>query len=95
MVAVSLSWMAPFNGANVAGYRIKYGETTGGPYTSVKDVGNALSAVVDNLPDDRPTFFVVVAYNRFGQESVVSNEVTDNVAPDQPNSLKIERVEVG
>lgn len=91
MLNISLAWFASPS-PNVAGYKIKTGSAPG-VYDRVEDVGNVLTAKITDLDPAVPHYFAVTAFNAFGAESVPSNEVTDNVAPDAPFGLRITETE--
>lgn len=66
--------------SDLAGYKVYYGPGTKN-YTTIKDVGNQTVFVADNLPSGEEYFFAVSAYDRFGNESELSTEVSA-VVPD-------------
>lgn len=57
--------------SNLAGYRVYFGETSRG-YTEVVDVGNT---VMHFVPNEKPGFLAVTAYDTDGLESDFSEEV--------------------
>lgn len=67
---VNLAWDS--SPSNPDGYRIHYG-TSPGNYTQTIDVGNVTEYMVSELQTDVIYYFVVSAYNEFG-ESGYSNE---------------------
>ena len=67
---VTLAWDS--SPSNPDGYRIHYG-TSPGSYTQTIDVGNVTEYIVSGLQTDVSYYFVVSAYNEFG-ESGYSNE---------------------
>jgi fibronectin type 3 domain-containing protein len=77
----SLSWTKPTTNADgapitdLAGYRVYYG-TSSHSYSRNIDVGNATMYNVKKLHVGIPYFFAVTAYDRWGNESEHSNEVT-------------------
>ena len=73
---------------DLAGYKVYYGPGSQN-YTTVKDVGNQTVFVADNLPAGEEYFFAVSAYDRFGNESALSTEVSA-IVPD--SSLEVEAV---
>lgn len=79
---VTLVWDA--NTSGIAGYRLHYG-TRSGSYSRQLDVGLVTTAIVSDLADGTTYFFVVNAYNAYG-ESPPSNEVSDdpNATPTPP-----------
>jgi hypothetical protein len=76
--AVTLAWDAS-SGPDVAGYRIHYG-TQPGVYTSVFDVGPAVSGAVHGLVAGQQYYFRASAYNTSRVPSVLSGEVQAVVA---------------
>ncbi len=110
--AATLSWTAPTQNTDgtpltdLDGFKIKWGQTQGGPYTSEVDIADetATSAVVQPLASGN-WFFVATAYNAIGVESDVSNEamkvlglvtiidsigITVNPKPNAPSGLGVE-----
>ena len=76
--------------SDLAGYRVHYGPGSGN-YTTVKDVGNQTVYVADNLPAGEEYYFAISAYDRFGNESELSTEVSA-VVPDSSLQVDIEYV---
>jgi hypothetical protein len=74
---VTLAW-DPNSEADLSGYRIHYG-TSSGSYTSVRDVGNELTCTVTGLTAGETYYFAATAYNTSGLESDYSNEVVYTV----------------
>lgn len=68
------SWL-PNQETNIAGYKIYYGTTKGGPYPNVTDVGNPVAVngriygTVSGLTCGVKYYFVCRAYNTQGLES--------------------------
>lgn len=98
---VTLQWDANTE-ADLAGYKIYYGTTTGGPYNgtgavegpSPVDVFNVTTFTLHGLPDGM-TFFVATAYDTELNESAYSNEVfakLDTVAPAPPQNCLIKAI---
>ncbi len=79
-ISVSFSWL-PNQEADVAGYKIHYG-TTSGLYSEIVDIGNPspvdgrIHGQVVNLTEGTTYYFVSTAYNSNGQESEYSDEIT-------------------
>ena len=71
-----LSWNS-VTGAD--GYRVKYG-TTSGTYTDIEMVASGTEHIVTGLTNSTQYFFVVTAYNDYG-ESVESNELSTTPQP--------------
>lgn len=71
---VALAWSAPGSGPTPAGYKVKYG-TSSGSYTTTIDVGNVTSYTVTSLTNGTLYYFIVVAYNAAGDGSN-SNELS-------------------
>jgi hypothetical protein len=69
---VTLSWN-PSTNANVAGYNIHYG-TTSGNYAKEITAGNVTSITITNLNYGGTYYFVATAYDNQGDESGFSNE---------------------
>lgn len=86
---VTLAWDAPLTKTDstalndLGGYKVHYGTSTGN-YTRSIDVGNVTTYKVANLPDGYTYFFSVKAYNKAGQESTFSNEVSKAVQAPLP-----------
>jgi len=70
----TLAW-DPNTEANIAGYRLHYG-TSSGNYTTTVDVGNTTTATASNLTNGQAYYAVVTAYNTSALESLPSNEVS-------------------
>lgn len=90
----TLTWDAPTTNedgtplTDLAGYRLYGGETAGGPYVMIEDVGDVLTSQVHRPEWEGQTiYFVATAYDDKGNESVYSNEVSKtfpSVAPAPP-----------
>lgn len=72
--AVTLAW-DPSSSADITGYRLYLG-TTSGVYLQTSDVGITTSTMVSNLIVGKTYYFVVTAYTSSGLESPPSNEVS-------------------
>lgn len=68
---VTLQWTAA---ATATGYKVKYG-TASGVYGTTLDVGNVTGYTVTGLTNETPYYFVITAYNGFG-ESGPSNQLS-------------------
>lgn len=85
-VAATLTWTAPTQNTDgtaltdLAGFKLKYGMTQGGPYDNVVDIPdpNETSHVISPLVSGN-WFFVSTAYNAIGTESDLSNEAMKNL----------------
>jgi hypothetical protein len=77
-VTVSLTWQ-PSSSTNVAGYLLYYG-TVSGEYPLSVNAGTNTTCKVSELIPGQTYYYVVTAYDSFGQQSADSNEVT-NTAP--------------
>ncbi|EEF62400.1 fibronectin type III domain-containing protein [Pedosphaera parvula] len=94
--SVSLAW-DPSPDPTVAGYFVRYG-TTSGVYPFQVDAKTLASATVSGLKEGLTYYFVVIAYNASGVESVPSNELaflvpgalvlTSGVNPSDPIYIK-------
>jgi len=73
-VQVSLAW-ARSTGANVAGYKMHYGNYSG-HYQYTVNVGNSTSCTISGLNVGTTYYFAVTAYDTQQNESGYSNEVT-------------------
>ena len=97
--AATLSWTAPTQNTDgtplidLAGFRISYGQTQGGPYPTVHHdlASTATTHDIDELcPGD--WFFVATAFNSTGEESDFSNEATKTIlapVPSPPTGLTV------
>ena len=85
MGSATLSWQAPTTRTdgspltNLAGYRIRYG-TSSGNYPNLVGIpnGGLTSAVIENLPPST-YYFVISAYDTTGVESVNSSPVSKTI----------------
>ena len=85
MGSATLSWQAPSTRTdgtpltNLAGFRIRYG-TSSGSYPNVIQIPNAglSSAVVGNLPP-ATYYFVISAYDTAGAESANTSPVSKTI----------------
>lgn len=78
----------------VQGYKVYYGTTSGGPYSSSANAGTATSYALNNLPLKEGTtyYFVVRAYNQAGESAnsnQISSSVTDSTPPAPPIGVKV------
>ncbi|HNW60327.1 MAG TPA: fibronectin type III domain-containing protein [bacterium] len=64
--------------SDLAGYRIYYGVAPS-VYPEMVDVGNVTSYTIQNLTEGQTYYLVVTAYDRSGNESLPSTEVTASV----------------
>jgi uncharacterized repeat protein (TIGR01451 family) len=71
---VRLTWDANTE-ADLAGYRVRYGTTSGAAAQGAVDVGNRTACSVLDLDANTTYYFVVHAYDLAGNESPASNEV--------------------
>src|SRR3989442_14129 len=71
--SVNLIWNAGA-ATNVAGYCIYYGPDSGN-YTNLIDPGNVTSTTVSGLVTGAIYYFAVAAYDSWGIDSVLSNEI--------------------
>jgi hypothetical protein len=78
----TLAWDPPAVSTDVTGYMIHYG-TVSGTYPQAIDVGNTTSYTVSNLNEGKTYYFAATAYNRSGQRSVYSNEVSKVISTQQ------------
>ncbi|MGH7232362.1 MAG: BACON domain-containing protein [Nitrospiraceae bacterium] len=74
---VSLSW-DPNAESDLAGYKIYFG-TASGSYASPVDVGNVTTFKLINLLRGKIYYFAVTAYDKSGNESGYSNEVSKSL----------------
>jgi Divergent InlB B-repeat domain/Fibronectin type III domain len=77
--SASLSWDASSN-PNVAGYKLRYGTTSGNPSQTI-DIGKTTTATVSNLNDGTTYYFTATCYTAEGVESQPSNEVSHRTPP--------------
>jgi fibronectin type 3 domain-containing protein len=85
---VDLAW-SPNGEADLGGYRVYYGIESGEYIRSV-DVGKATSYRLDNLLDDVTYFIALTAYDRAGNESDFSEEVSAVGVPGESESPPVE-----
>ena len=91
--SITLQW-EPNTETDLAGYKIHYGETSGGPYPFVADVGkpDPTRYTVTELIVGKTYYFVATAYDLDGNESDSSNEVShtieDLIPPNAPIGLR-------
>ena len=78
---LDLAW-DPNEEADVAGYKVYYG-TSSGDYTNSVDVGNRTNYRLDDLIDDVIYHIALTAYDRAGNESGFSGEVTGVGLPEE------------
>lgn len=84
--SVTLAWNANPE-TNIAGYRLRYGITSGVyPYTV--EAGTNLTATASGLSSGTTYYFTLVAYNTAGQTSAASAEVPFTT-PGNPNSAPV------
>jgi len=71
--AIHLSWEAATDDVAVTGYQVHYGTTPvkekGESYDLMLDVGDVLEFTVNDLENDTPYYFSVIAYDAAGNES--------------------------
>lgn len=84
--SVTLAWNANPE-TNIAGYRLRYG-TTSGSYPNTVDAGTNLSATASGLATGTTYYFTVVAYNTTGQTSPAASELV-YTTPGNPNSAPV------
>ena len=70
---LTLAWN-PSSESDTAGYRVRYGKRSGS-HTGTFDAKKDARATILGLEPGTTYYFVVVAYNRAGQESPPSNEM--------------------
>ncbi|MCE5265311.1 MAG: fibronectin type III domain-containing protein [Deltaproteobacteria bacterium] len=70
----SLAW-DPSPDPDVTGYRVYFGKVSRAQTESV-DVGNAMQYTLTGLLEGTTYYFAATAYDRYGRESVFSNEVS-------------------
>src|SRR5262245_56453111 len=87
---LDVSWTSNTE-ADLAGYRLRLG-TASGVYTQTIEAGLATDVAVDSLDFDVTYFLAVFAYDRAGNESAPSPEVSARVAASQPAMPVIESV---
>ena len=89
----TFSWL-PNSETDLAGYSIKSSATQGGPYTTLIDckkpatsADGRVACTVASIPSSA-TYYVAVAYDSAGAESLPSSEVMVNPAPSAPDGLQ-------
>ncbi len=83
---VTLAWNANPE-TNIAGYRLRYG-TTSGVYPYTVEAGTNLTATATGLTSGTTYYFTLVAYNTAGQTSASSAELPFTT-PGNPNSAPV------
>ena len=86
LVSVILDWDANTE-AGLAGYRVRHGVASG-TYNQTKDVGNVTEVVLTEMTAGTTYYFVVSAYDIFGQEGPLSDEI--NFTPTAVTALVLE-----
>ncbi|MBE0427919.1 MAG: fibronectin type III domain-containing protein [Nitrospirae bacterium] len=82
--SATLKWIAPTNNSdgsllkNIAGYKIYYGASSGS-YSKRINVGNTTAYTINNLIDGFTYYFVTTVYDKSGNESEYSNEVSKKI----------------
>ncbi len=74
----TVSW-DPNTEDDLAGYKVYWGTQPNRNYTDVLDVGNVTSHTFDNLQEGQTYYFAVTAYDRAGNESGFSEEVSAEI----------------
>ena len=82
---INLSWTT---GASAAGYNLKRGLTSGGPYTNIAWNVTATAGTDSGLTGGTLYYYVVTATNAFG-ESLLSNEVAVRPVSTSPPDLSL------
>jgi hypothetical protein len=81
--SATLAWDAPSTNTDgspltdLAGYKIYYG-TSSGSYTTIIDVGNVTTYIVNNLTSGT-YYFTVTTYNTNGDESAYATEINKTI----------------
>jgi len=73
--SITLNWTAS-GSADIVGYKVYYG-TEPGVYTGVRDVGNVTTSTISGLNPLTKYYFMVKAYDKAGNDSLSSNEVSE------------------
>jgi hypothetical protein len=84
--SLSFAWLRN-NEPDVVGYRIHYGVASRA-YNTVRDVGNATGATINNLTPGTTYYFALGAYNTLGLESDLTGELVYSV-PIKPAGTEI------
>ncbi|MBT7632322.1 MAG: hypothetical protein HN597_21905 [Desulfobacula sp.] len=90
----TFSWL-PNTESNIADYTIYYGQTEGGPYANVVDVGlpgpvaGRIYATITVPACGQQYYFVCVAVNDVGIESAYSNSVVNSIIIKSDLSFKL------
>lgn len=69
-----LTWQ-PNTDEDLQGYLVYYGKESGN-YTTPIDVGNVTEYIFENLDEGKTYYFIITAYDRWGNESEATPEVT-------------------
>ena len=91
---VTVEWY-PNSEADLAGYKLHYG-TTSGNYDTIINVGNQVSYTIPNLEGGNTYYVTGTAYDTSGYESVYAEELIYNIPitndvtpPSPPTGLRI------
>lgn len=82
--SVPLAWDASTS-SNISGYKVYYGNASRS-YSTIKTIGNQTTYTVDGLGMGT-WYFAVTAFDKDGNESDFSNEVSKFIAESSPSSL--------
>lgn len=85
----------PNTETDLAGYKIYYSSTSGGPYTAYSALfpyGSGVAPEFRLTVPDGLKYFVATAYDTQGNESEYSNEVSTDGSPKAPGGLKIKGI---
>ncbi|MGE5436279.1 MAG: choice-of-anchor D domain-containing protein [Syntrophothermus sp.] len=93
--SIHLSWN-PSPISDLAGYKVYYAKDSSGyPYENYLDVGNTTDYTLSNLTIGQKYYMAVTAYDKDGNESWYSNEVSASTTPAPRISADLSSIDFG
>ncbi len=90
--SANLSWESNRD-EDIRGYLIYYGEESG-KYTTLLDVGNVTEYQIVDLKSGKLYYFILSAYDSWGNESIPTPELTYYYSPRDTITLIIQNIEI-